>query len=198
MPESESSGVHSEIAASTFRGLATEARGTVGFLPALKKPGITWFWLRSARRAHAAMATGAVFLVLLLPPALHFAFSTQFPPKPVTAPSGAVTRFVDDTRVWPREVAALGFGWAVGAGVAALLLWMHIPVAVVRAAVESRRREREADERCATEPRVSQHLYEEALAIASDPEHEHALRQKILWTTRRLANVSADETVAIR
>lgn len=179
-------GVHSGIAASTFRGLAAEARGTVGFLPALRKPSLLFYWLRTAHRAHATLAMAVVVLVLLVPPALRLGFEQQFPGKKIVSPDGAVTRTVEDKRVYPRVVAVTGFGWAIAAGVVGLLFWIHVPVAVVRASVESRRKEEEADAIAADEPRRALTLYEDSLALASDPEHELLLQKKVYWLTRRL------------
>ena len=183
---SNDDGVHSGIASTTFRGLVHEARGTFGFLPALKKPSLFFYWLRTARRAHAAMATAAVFLLLLLPPALRFGFEQQFPSKQIVSRNGAVTRSIPDGRVEPRVVGVVGLGWAIAAGVVGLLFWIHVPVAIVRAAVRSRHDEDEADALATDEPRRALTLYEEALALASDPDHELMLQKKILWMTRRL------------
>lgn len=179
-------GVHSGIAASTLRDLAAEAKGTIGFLPALKKPSLFFYWLRTARRAHAALAMSVVVLLLLVPPALRLGFEQRFPGKTIVARNGIATRTVPDKRVQPRVVAVTGFGWAIAAGVVALLFWIHVPVAVVRASVESRRKEEEADAIAAAEPRRALALYEESLALASDPDHELFLQKKILWITRRL------------
>src|SRR5437879_5539609 len=136
-------GIDSGIAAHSLRGLARETRCSLAFLPAvLRKRSIFVFWMRSARRAQAMLASTFVVMLLLFPPVAHLAVQQLYPPK---------THRVDP-RAAVRESAAVSIGWAIGLISAALLLAVHLPVSVARAGALSRELEREGDEKRALEP----------------------------------------------
>src|SRR5687767_14191540 len=86
--------IHSGLAASSLRSLVQEARAPVAFLPALGRPAVLRVWATSARRAHVAIATSVVCLLLVFPPSLRAILETVYPPKTTT---GVRIPFVEKT-----------------------------------------------------------------------------------------------------
>lgn len=159
----------------------TEVRLSLGFLPVLRKPGIAWYWVRTARRAHLTLAMAVVTLLLLLPPVLDLGLGQLFPGRTIAqeALTGLPHETVPDPRAASRATLLLAIAWGVSAGVVGLLFVLHLPVAVARCASVARALEQCADSERAQSRVRALLLYREALELASDPPHADAIRRKM-------------------
>ena len=173
--------IDSGIVADSMRGLLTETRLSLAFLPALRKPAIAWYWLRTARRAQLALAMAVVTVLLLLPPVLELGLGQLFPDRTLAQEtlSGLPHATQPDARAASRATLLLGIAWGISAGVVGLLFALHIPVAVARCASVSRALEQCADAERAQSRVRALLLYREALELASDPPHAGAIREKM-------------------
>lgn len=171
----------SAIVANSMRELFADVRESFRFVPALRKPAIAWYWLRSARRAHLAMATAAVTLLLLLPPVIEHGLAQLFPGRVIAQEtlSGLPQPTLPDPRAESRAQLLLVLGWAAAGATVGVLFFLHLPVAVARSAAVARALEQCADAERAQSPVRAILLYREALDLVADERQEASLRAKM-------------------
>lgn len=171
----------SGIVADSMRELLVEMRQSFSFLPALRKPAIAWYWIRTSRRAHLALAMSAVTLLLLLPPVLEHGLAQLFPGRVVAQETltGLPHPTVEDPRADARARLLLALAWAAAGASVGVLFFLHLPVAVARSASVARALEQCADSERAQSPVRAILLYREALDLTADPGQEASIRAKM-------------------
>lgn len=151
----------------------------------LRKPAILRVWILTAHNAQVALLAVLLILPTVVPAGLSYALEKVYPPVTTQHLLGLMTKTVPDPRVKERQRLILALLWIGASGVTLLLLWTHIPAALVRAAERSRKLEAEADSMNASDPSRSAELYRSAAGLVADPKREREIEFKLESVTPR-------------
>lgn len=170
------------------------ARESSAFLPAVRrKPRIAARWLLTAWTAHAALAAVILFLSFVHPHARDAFLEAVGPRESFGQQIAGVFGESNRSAFQRRGAVVLDTlaGLAAG-GAVLLLLFAHLPVAVARAEDEASRRERAAEDVRAHSPIRCSDLYQSALELVCDPEHEASIVTTLEEMDRELAELASD------
>ena len=161
----------------------------------LRKPAIAFQWLLSARVAQAALVVSLVVGLFVAPRIRDAVLEKRYPPVTVKKKKllglFTTTSTHPDPRLKASRKTVTVVGWICSGGLVMLLLWLHVPAAVIRAATIARGREQDADDLARSDPARGLRLYRSALSLTPNGEHEAVLGSKIRGLKERMPDVHA-------
>jgi len=141
----------------------------------IRKPAIAWHTIQSAYRAHLALIFAVLFLWFLAP-SLTRGIADVVTPRPKTF-LGLIE--VSGTNAEQTANQILNILW-LGAGCWILMMmWSRIPHGIESAARRSELLQRRADQLPADQSEAKVRLYQKALALTTDPDHESSLANRL-------------------
>ena len=153
----------------------------------IRKPTVVAYWLTTAKAGLLLLVLMLALFPTLIPRAIDAALPLVYPPVVEEKLFGLIKREKEHPLLSPRRDQAVVILWIIGVVAVLVLLWLHIPRAVPRAAERSQAREREADDMLVSNPSQSLLLYRSALSWATDSDHESRLTDKVDSLNKRLS-----------
>ncbi len=145
---------------------------------AVRKPAVVRYILSSARRAQIVLALSVLLLIFNGSSSVDKALTKLFPPQESKKVFGLITQKSENPgKKLAQGLITMALWVSFGRGL--LLLWLHIPLGVAKAASLARRKKLEADKLVGVEPSQALLLYQAAFSLTLDSELESDLKAKI-------------------
>jgi predicted Ser/Thr protein kinase len=157
-----------------------------------RKPAVLGRCLLTAHLAQTTLVLAILAMTTFLPAAVDARLEKLYPPTVTKAMFGLKTDIRLDPRLKDRKKLARYVLWSSSGGLVFCLFLLHVPGAVSRTTALARKREDEADALLASEPSASRLLYVSALSLATKPEHEKKLNEKLWLAEKRVREMKSD------
>jgi len=143
------------------------------------KPSVLWRWLAFSYWFYISLVVAVISMNTLVYSAVDGALNRIYPPQTYKRMFGLMQGVRQDSRIeWQRNLI-LGLFWAGAGGLSIYILLLCLPRTAQKASAKAREQEVEADALVTLKPSESILLYNKALKLAVDRNHEAALKHKI-------------------
>ena len=149
-------------------------------IPAVvRKPSVVLRWIFASSWFYISIVIALVLMNTVVPSAVDATLAKLYPQIETKRMFGLIVQKSDDPRIiWQRKIV-LGLFWAAACGLNAYVLLLCLPGTVRKANFKARQNETKADTMVKVKPSESILLYNKALKLAVDQDHESILTSKI-------------------
>ena len=153
-----------------------------------KKPSVIGRWLLSSYWFYIAVVLIVVLMNTLVYSAVNNTLNKIYPPKVHKRMFGLATYTSQDPRIARQRNLIMGLFWIGAGGLNIYVLLLCLPSVVRKSTTKAREKEAAADTMVTLKPSESILLYNKALKLAVDPDHELALKNKIASLDNAIRN----------
>lgn len=149
-------------------------------IPAVvRKPAVIFRWIFTSAWFYISVTIATVLMTTAVPSAVDTTLAKMYPQIETKKLFGLIVKKSDDPRIIRQRQIILGIFWAAACGLNAYVLLLCLPGAVRKAGIKARQNEAKADKMVKVKPSESILLYDKALKLTVDLDHESLLTSKI-------------------